>query len=153
MKLAEIQIGERYAVSILPKQIENAQPGLLGSESLGAELVLSRARRFWSGYEALVVGIEANERGRKVVRVEFTAYSLRRFEKTEDNYDGTRTKWTGYVFDENDNMVEEEEIYEAFIQPSQVHATWEDATVERAMSRFESTLKYHPERVFGEEQS
>jgi hypothetical protein len=109
MKIRDIKAGERYAVSVTVKQAQN----------------LPRGASFYNGLmEATALGIETNDQGRKVVRVEVTCERTRREHREEDHLDGTRTIWHGVVVDEHGHPVKDELRFEALITPQQVHETW-----------------------------
>jgi len=150
MKLTEIKIGEEYAVSVNEKQVDLEETGLI---HLRRHFALSAATRKMFGYHARVVGFEISGSGQKVVRVELSYREQRTTEYVEDHLDGTRTKWRGYVEDEDGMPVEDEIRFEAVIQPSQVKMEWTEAVVQQGVQWAERTLR-HPhlfERYFKSE--
>lgn len=126
MRLAEIRVGDEYAVSVTEKQ--------------AGYRALSGVPRHYDGYQARVVALETSETGRTVVRVELPVRRTRWKEWVEDNGDGTRTVWKGYVIDAAGNGLEDEEPIEALVQPSQVKLEWTEAVVRWEVRHASRTL-------------
>jgi hypothetical protein len=119
MKLADIIEGQEYWVSINENQVE-----VLSDYQLEAHMLLSHAKRSLSGIRARVLEVGVlSPGGRRYVRVEVTSPRPRPpLEYIEDNLDGSRTHWRGYVVDANGDSVEdEEETFTALIAPQQVN--------------------------------
>lgn len=151
MKLAEIEVGESYAVSVNPLQVQ----GLMGDpedffsepQFVARYLISDVADRALRGVKAEVVAVEAVD-GRRKVRIRCVARKSLHKHYIEDNYDGTKTDWNGLVLDDEDNPVEEDVPFEALIEPSQVLAPWVDALVETEMRMAERILDHNRERYF-----
>jgi hypothetical protein len=153
VKLKDIEVGELYAVSIDPQQVQNLPAVSEEDEEWGVTESMARGwindtERTFSGHKSRVVGIEEVD-GRKLVRVECESKRARVVRRDEDNLDGTHTMWRGIVLDEDENVVRDEITFEALIQPSQVYEAWIDAQVARGVRRMEHDLKAHPERILG----
>jgi translation elongation factor P/translation initiation factor 5A len=150
MKLAEIRVGEFYAVSVNEKQVDLVEPD--GEEfGLRRLIALSMVRQHIQGRKARVVGFEKSATGRTVVRVELTARHSRSDYREEDNFDGTKTIWRGIVVDGDGNIVEDDETFEALIQPMQVYEEWDESVVRVGVRHAERVLRGGREwdRYFG----
>ena len=121
MKLAEIRVGEEYAVR-------------LDWRRLILEGLPVNGLQFASGtYRGTAASFETNEAGRTLVRVEFTAHVFRRKEAREANPDGTWTLWEGYVVDAEDRRVQDEVTFDVLVQSSQVVSEWTEAVVQQSV--------------------
>jgi hypothetical protein len=133
MRLADIEIGSEYAVSVNERQLDMPD---------GDDVALWRRHithghldRAISGYKARVLAIEPKERGHRLIRVELAGTNLRLEERIEDHLDGTRTVWRGYREHEDGSPVEDEFVVEALISPAQVLMTWDEAEISSAVRR------------------
>src|SRR5262245_3060513 len=122
VKLAEIRVGEEYAVRLNYRRL-----AVEGIEIIGGVPYASR------GYRARVVAIEKNEAGRTLVRVRLTAHVLRTKEAREENPDGTWAIWRGIVVDDQDDPVGDETTFELLVQSSQLVCEWTEALVAQSV--------------------
>jgi hypothetical protein len=122
VKLADIRVGEEYAVRLSYRRL-----AIEGLEIIGGVPYAS------GGYRARAVAIEKSAAGRSLVRVELTARVLRTKEAREESPDGTWTIWQGIVVDDHDVPVDDETSFELLVQSSQIVCEWTDAIVEQSV--------------------
>ena len=121
VKLAEIRIGEEYAVRLDWRRLL-----LEGCPVNGLQFA-------YGAYRGTAASFEKNEAGRTLVHVEFTAHVPRRKEAREPNPDGTWTIWEGYVVDAEDQRVQDAVTFDVLVQSSQVVSEWTEAVVQQSV--------------------